>query len=153
MLEFGKIPDVFYVGGTKNGLLSGEAVVFKDKEMCKDFRYHIKNKGAMLAKGFVLGIQFERLFKDDLYLEIGKNANVIAQYLTENLIKLVNIDESDTNQVFATFPKNKALDIIDKFGCELWEDFGDSIKIRFVTSYRTKKEDVNQLINYLKDEI
>ena len=61
---FGGLCDAFYVGGTKNGLLYGEALVINNKELAKDFRYHIKNKGAMLAKGFVVGLQFEEIFKD-----------------------------------------------------------------------------------------
>ena len=148
--DIGEIADVFYIGGTKNGMLSGEAVCFKNKDLANEFRYHIKNKGAMLAKGFVLGIQFERMFTDNLYFDLGKKTNEIALYLKEELKKIVQVSDSDTNQLFVTLPKDKALDIIDKFGCELWTDLEDNLEIRFVTSFRTKKEDVDELIKYLK---
>lgn len=65
--DLGKYCDAFYVGGAKNGLLIGEALVINNKELLDNYRYHIKNKGAMLSKGFLLGIQFEEAFKDNLY--------------------------------------------------------------------------------------
>ena len=69
--EFSKLCDVFYIGGTKNGLLSGEAIVINNVEGETYFRHHIKNKGAMLAKGFVLGIQFEEIFKNNLFIHVS----------------------------------------------------------------------------------
>ena len=147
--DISKTCDVFYVGGTKNGLLSGEAVVIVNKALQENFRYHIKNKGAMLAKGFVLGIQFEEIFKDGLYFELAKTTNEMASYIKENLIKL-NVDftiDSPTNQLFARFDKQTSLKIIEKYGCELWENNDDHNVIRFVTSYKTCKQDCDELIN------
>ncbi|MBR1582096.1 MAG: aminotransferase class I/II-fold pyridoxal phosphate-dependent enzyme [Bacilli bacterium] len=147
----GEVADAFYVGGTKNGLLYGEALVIVNKDLQKDFRYHLKNKGAMLSKGFSLGIQFETIMKDGLYFDLAKHANEVAYLLAEGLIKLnVQILPFETNQIFATFNKNDALDLIETYGCEKWIDLGDKITIRFVTSFNTKEEDVKELLNYIK---
>ena len=103
----------------------------------------------MLAKGFVLGIQFEEIFKDGLYFELAKTTNEMASYIKENLIKL-NVDftiDSPTNQLFARFDKQTSLKIIEKYGCELWENNDDHNVIRFVTSYKTSKQDCDELIN------
>lgn len=151
--DLSKTCDVFYIGGTKNGLLSGEAVVIVNKNLQENFRYHIKNKGAMLAKGFVLGIQFEELFKDGLFFELAKHANEMSSYIKENLQKLevcFTID-SPTNQLFAKFDKEIAKKLIEKFGCELWEKHDDHYIVRFVTSYKTTKEDCNKLIYEIKN--
>ena len=157
--DLAKTCDVFYVGGTKNGLLSGEAVVIVNKSLQENFRYHIKNKGAMLAKGFVLGIQFEEIFKDGLYFKLADYANKMARYIKDNLQKLdvsFTID-SPTNQLFAKFNKQIASILIEKFGCELWENHDDYSVIRFVTSFKTTKEDCDELIyeisNLLEKEI
>ena len=148
----GNVCDVFYVGGTKNGLMFGEAIVFKNKDLAEYFRYHIKNKGAMLAKGFVLGIQFERAFKDNFYFDIAKNANEMALYIKEGLKNVVCFsNDSPTNQLFIELDSAKADDIIEKFGCELWEDKITKKIIRIVTSFATKKEDCDEIINYIKE--
>ena len=150
---FGNIADIFYVGGTKNGLLIGEAIVIKNKELSTYFRYHIKNKGAMLAKGFLLGIQFEEAFKDGLYFELARKSNANAKYIKEELTKL-NIDfayDSPTNQQFIILPKEKAEKVINEFGCELWEEKEDKEIIRIVTSFATTKEDCDELIDYIKE--
>lgn len=146
--DLAKTCDVFYIGGTKNGLLSGEAVVLVNKNIQDDFRYHIKNKGAMLAKGFVLGIQFEEIFKDNLYFDLASKANEMASYIKEELTRLnVNFTiDSPTNQLFARFDKQVSNKIINKYGCELWENNMDNNVIRFVTSYKTTKQDCDELI-------
>ena len=147
----GKVCDVFYVGGTKNGFLSGEAVVFSNKKLCENFRYHIKNKGAMIAKGFVVSAQFERAFKDNLYFDIAKNTNNTAEYIRSGLKEFVNFtSDSPTNQLFIKLPKNEAKKVIDKFGCELWENLGDELIIRIVTSFATTFEDCDELISFIK---
>ena len=81
--DISKLTDAFYIGGTKNGALLGEALVICNKDLQEDFRYNLKQKGAMLAKGRLLGIQFTELFKDDLYIEIAfeRKANV-SRYIS-----------------------------------------------------------------------
>mgnify|MGYP003294179797 CR=1 FL=1 len=147
----GKICDAFYVGGTKNGFLSGEAVVFTNKNLCKDFRYHIKNRGGMLAKGFVVGAQFERAFKDNLYFDISINSNKTAEYIRDGLKGVVEFTStSPTNQIFIKLNSLEAEKVMDKFGCELWEDLGDKKIIRIVTSFATTIPDCDELIGFVK---
>lgn len=158
----GSVADVFYVGGTKNGLLSGEAVVFRDKRLAKDFRYHIKNRGAMLAKGFVLGIQFETLFAPDerggcLYFDLAASANRTARYVKTGISELIRNGKSDlslegsspTNQIFIRLPLQKAEQLTERFGCERWSDCGENRVVRIVTSFATKEEDCRELLDYL----
>ena len=139
--------DPIDLGGTKNGLLFGEALVVKSKEIAKHFRHHIKNKGAMLAKGFALGIQFEEAFKEDLYFELARHSNEMADLVKEGFAKLgISYLPSPTNQVFATLKKEIAKRFIDEFGCEVWNEYEDNATIRFVTSFNTRKEDVDYLM-------
>ena len=149
--EFGSLCDAYYVGGTKNGFLYGEALVINNPDLAKEFRYHIKNKGAMLAKTYGVAIQFEEAFKDGLYFEIAKNTNEVSDLLKDELTKLnLDISYSPTNQVFVSFPKDKALKIVEEFGCEIWETQGNNICIRFVTSFMSTKEDIYRLVEFIK---
>jgi len=145
---FGSIADIFYIGGTKNGCLNGEAIVLKDELIADDFRYHIKNRGALNSKGFVLGIEFETLFTDDLFCEIGRHSNQMADYVVDGLKNKVEFLPSSTNQHFMILDKKVGQDIIEKFGCELWEDLGDKLVVRAVTSFATTKEQCDELIAY-----
>ncbi|MBQ9457886.1 MAG: aminotransferase class I/II-fold pyridoxal phosphate-dependent enzyme [Bacilli bacterium] len=149
--EMGRLCDAFYAGGTKNGLLFGEALVVNHPHLAADFRYHIKNQGAMLAKGYALGIQFETVFKDGLYFELARHANEMATLLKEGLARLkVEMLPSPTNQIFATFPKAKAKAIIEELGCEKWSEAGNDMTIRFVTSFATSKTDVKEALTFLE---
>ena len=150
----GSICDAFYVGGAKNGLLQGEALVINNPALQSDFRYHIKNKGAMISKGFLLGVQFEEAFKDGLYFEIAKATNEVADYLKEGL-KALNIKmlPSPTNQIFVILPKEKANRLIKEFSLELWEDRGEELVARIVTSFTTKKADADTLIGFVKSNL
>ncbi|MBP5551610.1 MAG: aminotransferase class V-fold PLP-dependent enzyme [Bacilli bacterium] len=148
--DIAKNCDAFYLGGTKNGLMFGEALVIVNKELQADFRYQIKSKGAMLAKGFISGIQFEAILKDNLYFKIAKSANDMAKILYERLVSLnFDVDPVYTNQLFVTIKKDLAYKLIEAFGCELWKDLGDKLVIRFVTSFNTKAEDIEEVYNYL----
>lgn len=136
----GKVADIFYIGGTKNGLLSGEAIVFKNKNLSKDFRYYLKQRGAMLAKGYLLGIQFERLFQDNLFFDLGTKANNVAMYLSGELEK-INVPlqyVTYTNQIF--FRVNEELKdyLIKEYDLELWEVLDDdNYVVRAVCSFAT----------------
>ena len=100
--------DVMYIGGTKCGALFGEAVVIMHENIKKYFRYHIKQRGAMMAKGRLLGIQFYELFKDNLYFEIGKKTVELALYVKEELKKkgVKLFIDSYTNQQFIIITKD-----------------------------------------------
>ncbi len=144
-----QIADVFYVGGTKNGALFGEAVVIKNADTCADFRYHIKNRGAMLAKGFALGIQFETLFTDGLYFALAQNANKTAKLVREGLQKqgISLVGGSTTNQIFVEVSADEAKQLMQQFGLELWTDLGAKKVVRIVTSFATTCNDVSQLLD------
>ncbi len=148
----GALCDVFYVGGTKNGLLFGEAVVIRDKRKAPLFRYHIKNRGAMTAKGFILGIQFETLFEDGLYFRLAENSNRTAAYIRRELFKLgVPLEgNSCTNQIFIRLPADQADALIARYGCEPWADYGAEKTIRIVTSFATSMAECAELADYVQ---
>ncbi len=147
--------DVFYVGGTKNGALYGEAIVIKNNIDDGSFRHHIKNRCAMLAKGYVLGIQFERLFaEDDLYFELAKNSNKMAKVIRDGL-KNDNVSlegSSNTNQIFIRVNKKLSGELIEKYGLELWDDADEKTDVvRIVTSFATKEEECQDIISYINN--
>lgn len=148
-----QLTDAFYIGGTKGGALMGEALVICNDELKSDFRFFIKQKGAMLAKGRLLGIQFYELFKDDLYFDLAKHANDMATILKEE-IKELGYDfmiETSTNQIFPILP-NEILEKINlKYEYSVWQKWDDRSKvIRLVTSWATLEEKVREFINDLK---
>lgn len=148
--DIAKLCDVFYIGGTKVGALFGEAVVITNDKYKKDFRYYIKQNGGLLAKGRLLGIQFLSLFEDDLYFEISKHANKQALRIKDAFLKKgysLFID-SNTNQQFPIMPDEKLKVLGEKYSFTYWERVNEeSSAVRFCTSWATKEEDVDQLID------
>lgn len=144
--------DVFYIGGTKCGALCGEAVVFTKKNAPKHFSTLVKQHGAMLAKGRVLGVQFDALFTDNLYVEISKNAIETAQMLKDAFSEkgyqfFIN---SPTNQIFIVLENEKMAKIKEKVCISYWEKYDEThTVVRFATSWATSKEDVQKLIELL----
>jgi len=151
--DFAHLTDAFYVGGTKNGALLGEALVISNDHLKEDFRFHLKQKGALLAKGRVLGIQFSELFKDNLYLELAEHANRMADRLRaafhENSFHLLT--SSPTNQLFPILPNALIEKLEENYSFHRWEEI-DSEKsaIRLVTSWATKEEMVDGFIKDLR---
>ncbi|GAA0687084.1 MULTISPECIES: threonine aldolase family protein [Clostridium] len=148
-----QLTDAFYIGGTKGGALMGEAIVICNEELKSDFRFFIKQKGAMLAKGRLLGIQFYELFKDDLYFDLANHANNMAAILKKG-IKELGYDfmiETSTNQIFPILP-NEILEKINlKYEYSVWQKWDDRSKvIRLVTSWATLEEKVREFIDDLK---
>ncbi|GAA0176687.1 aminotransferase class I/II-fold pyridoxal phosphate-dependent enzyme [Clostridium sediminicola] len=145
--------DAFFIGGTKTGALLGEALVIKNESLKEDFRYYIKQKGALLAKGRILGIQFEELFNDNLYFELANHANEMANILTESL-KDANYEffiNSPTNQIFPIFTNELIEKLEKKFKFIVWEKIDENNSaVRLVTSWATKKEAVLQFIDELE---
>ncbi len=148
--DIARLCDVFYIGGTKVGALFGEAVVCR--KPIPHFRTLIKQHGAMLAKGRLLGLQFETLFTDNLYFEIGAHAISMAMKLRDGFIKAGYrpYNESVTNQQFF-YLDNSDLDRLQKVASfEFWGPRGETeTLVRFVTSWATREEDVDELISYL----
>ena len=143
LADIAELTDVFYIGGTKVGALFGEAVVITNPVMKPDFRYVIKQKGGMLAKGRLLGIQFLELFEDGLYYEISKHAIDMAMLLKEGLREkgYPFFMESDTNQQFIIVEDGKIEEIRKKYGVTYLQRYDESRSvIRLCTSWATKEE-------------
>jgi len=140
--------DVMYIGGTKCGALFGEAVIIVNDAIKPYFRYNMKQRGAMLAKGRLLGIQFYELFKDNLYFEIGKKAVDLAMYLKEELKKkgVKFFIDSYTNQQFIIVSKEKKNELDKKFCLTLWEENEEGVILRACTSWATTKETIDKFI-------
>lgn len=141
--------DVFYIGGTKIGALLGEAVVIVNPKLQKDFRYFMKQKGAMLAKGRILGIQFLALFEDGLYFKLSKHADEMAQIIRQACAEcgFEFLYDSPTNQQFPIMPDDliKPLEELYAFSHTKRLDHRRSA-IRICTSWATRREDVEQLV-------
>jgi len=147
--ELAQLTSAFTIGGTKMGALFGEALVINDPALKKDFRYHIKQRGGMLAKGRLLGIQFETLFADGLYDEIGRyavnQAQRIATGVRERGYQL--FVDSPTNQVFPILPRELIKSISNEFGYAFWQTFDETNDVvRFCTSWATPPEMVDALL-------
>lgn len=150
LADIAELTDVFYIGGTKVGALFGEAVVITNPAMKPDFRYVIKQKGGMLAKGRLLGIQFLELFEDGLYYEISKHAIDMAMLLKEGLREkgYPFFMESDTNQQFIIVEDGKIEEIRKKYGVTYLQRYDESRSvIRLCTSWATKEENVKEFLS------
>ena len=140
--------DVFYAGGTKMGALFGEAVVITNKTLNQDFRYMIKRHGGMLAKGRLLGIQFQTLFEDGLYWKLGKHADQLAEQIRNTLQEcgFSFLARSHTNQVFPILPDDLCEKLSRKYMYCYQERIDNSHSaIRFCTSWATRPENVDAL--------
>lgn len=144
--------DVCYLGGTKCGALFGEAVVIFNDALKKDFRYQIKQRGGLLAKGRLLGLQFDTLFSDDLYMHLAKHAVNMAQRLQRGMQKLgvPMYVTTTTNQIFPIFHQ----DLIDRMEKEyvfqIWERCDEqSAAVRFVTSWACEETAVEEFLTWL----
>ncbi len=140
--------DAFYIGGTKVGALCGEAVVFTHKSTPKHFFTIVKQHGALLAKGRLLGIQFDTLFTDDLYLKISRNAIDMAQKLRAGFLdRGYELGwESPTNQQFVVLENNEMARLKEQVRFCVWEKRDeDHTVVRFATSWATSEDDLNAL--------
>ena len=149
MKTIAELCDVFYIGGTKCGVLFGEAVVIKNPQINEDFRYMIKQNGGMLAKGRLLGVQFQALLEDGLYFEIAGHANRMAAKIREACTKAGYpfFMENKTNQIFAVVPNDKLCKLEEKYAFSHWQKMDeDHWGIRICTSWATKEENVDALV-------
>lgn len=147
-----KYCDVFYIGGTKVGALCGEAVVFTGKNAPKRFLTLIKQRGALMAKGRLLGIQFETLFTDGLYFEISRHAIDMAEYMKEGFRRKGYrfFLESPTNQQFIILENDEMARLQREVTFSFWERYDAChTVVRFATSWATKEEDIDRLMELL----
>lgn len=150
--DLARLTDVFYIGGTKCGALFGEAVVVRDPKRVPHMFMIAKQHGAVLAKGRLLGIQYDELFKDDLYLKIGQHAINMAMKI-KNACKekgYVFYNDSPTNQQFVIISNEKEKEMSEWLEIEMDDTYDeDHIVMRLCTSWATKEEDVDALIEKL----
>lgn len=148
-----RLTDAFYIGGTKQGMLFGEALVIVNPALRRDFRYILKQKGGMLAKGRLLGVQYCAMFKDNLYFELADHAVKLALKLKAALMEMGYsfLFESYTNQQFPILPDTVLEKLNEKYACCFWEKVDESsTAVRFCMSWATREEDVDSLIADLK---
>lgn len=152
--DLAKLTDVFYIGGTKVGALFGEAVVISNAALAEDFRYIMKQHGAMLAKGWLLGLQYEALMEDDLYLRISAHADAMADRIRSTLLELKHplLVEGITNQIFPILPDSLLDKLKENFTFSEQERVDETHRaVRFCTSWATTIEAVDALCNALKE--
>lgn len=151
--DLAELTDLFYIGGTKNGALFGEALVICREELKPDFRYLIKQHGGMLAKGWLLGIQFETLFTDGLFYELSGHANRLASILRDGITELgfSFLSPSSSNQLFPIVKNELAEKLAENYSFNIERDLHDGTKaIRLVTSWATEEEAVLKFLDDLK---
>lgn len=149
LADIAQLTDLFSMGATKNGALIGEAIIINNPSLTEDFAFNVKQRGGMLSKGRLLGIQFVELFKDNLYFELAKHANKMARKLSEGLIAkgLVLEAETETNQIFAVLPDTLIERLQEKFNFYVWcRKTSDSSVVRLVTAWATPEEKVDELL-------
>ncbi len=153
--DLAQYADAFYIGGTKCGALFGEGLVITNDAFKKDFRYHLKQRGGMLAKGRLLGVQFETLFEDGLYYEITKHANDMAMQIKKALADkgYKFLVESSTNQQFPIMPNEHLEKIGKNFSYSYWQDAEEEgyTVVRFCTSWATTQENVDELVKAIAE--
>jgi len=149
LVDLSRLTDIFYIGGTKNGAIMGEAIVINNDKLKKDFNYHLKQRGALLSKGRLMGVQFYELFKENLFFELAQHANNMAKKIS-NAIKSKEyqfLTEPESNQIFPILP-NKLIDkLLLKYEFYIWQKFEDNKSaVRLVTSWATPENKVNEFI-------
>lgn len=152
--DLARLCDMFTIGGTKVGALFGEAVVIPNQALAKDFRYIMKQRGGMLAKGRLLGLQFEALFENRLYYSIAREAVDLAMRIRDVLLEVRApfLYPPETNQIFPILPNTVLEALGKKYTYSPWISFPETntSAVRFCTSWATRKEDVDSLIDDIR---
>lgn len=152
--DISRLTDVFYIGGTKNGALLGEAIIFNHPGLAPEFDYVLKQKGALLAKGRLLGIQFLELFKDDLYFDLAKHANKMAMKIADAVKEngYSFLTQPATNQIFPVLPKILIKKLSKKYLFYEWKVIDENNSaIRLITSWATDENKVDEFIHDLQN--
>ena len=150
LYDLSKLSDIFTLGATKNGALFGEAIIINNPTLAEDFNINIKQKGALLAKGRTLGIQFLELFRDDLYFKLAKRANNLALIISNEFVKkgYKLLDTTQTNQIFLILPNTLIEQLEKKFSFYIWKKYDEKHSIvRIVTSWISNEDKIQELIN------
>ena len=153
LAELGEVCDCFYIGGTKNGLLFGEAMVIVNPALQPFFRYMIKNRGGMMAKGRLCGLMFLAAFEHDDYFKWASHANEMADMIRASMKKnnVPFFQENVGNQVFPILTAEQEAAFAERFAFERWGVLPDGrVAVRFVTSWATVREDVQVLCDAIE---
>jgi threonine aldolase len=151
-----ELTDIFYLGGTKNGALIGEAIIINNPAIQEDFGFNIKQKGALLAKGRLLGIQFLELMKDDLYFELAKHANQQAMKMKNAMTErgLQFLSDTYTNQIFPVISNEIIQKLSENFDFFVWKKIDEKYSaIRLITSWNTSDEAVDRFNEMINSEL
>ena len=144
-----EVADVFYIGGTKNGALLGEAIVIVNPDLQADFRYGMKQHGALLAKVRILGVQFVGLFAENVFFECAAHAHEQAMVLAQGLRDLGCgfLTEPQSNQIFPILPNTVITALLEQFAFYHWQDINDTDSaVRLVTSWATDSDNVKAFL-------
>ncbi|KAK2034748.1 beta-eliminating lyase [Colletotrichum zoysiae] len=148
-----ELTDIFWIGGTKNGALLGEAVVVKDARLSTEYEFYMKQHGSLLAKSRIMGVQFAELFKDDLYFELARQANLCAETLSSGVAAagFSVYAVTDTNQVFAVLPLGLIQALQEHFTFYVWEKRADDeAVVRLLTTWATEMTEVDKFIRLVQ---
>lgn len=151
--DINSLCDAFYIGGTKNGALLGEAFIIRNKDIKKNFRYLLKNRGLMLAKPRTVGISFYKFFESNLYFDLAKHANDMADKLVKcfKQTKTKFVVEPKTNQLFVVLDNEKLKKLSKKYLFSIWNVVDDKhTAVRFCTSWATEEKNVDTFIKDYK---
>jgi len=149
-----ELTDAFFIGGTKIGALAGEALVIRTKALQADMNYHIKQRGGLLAKGKLLGIQFEELFKSDLYIQLAQHSIDMAQKLVKGFEEhsIEFLVEPQTNQIFPILNNSAIEHLQNHFDFYVWKKINeDQSAIRLITSWATPQSAVDLFLEKLAE--
>jgi threonine aldolase len=153
LAEMATLCDAFYIGGTKNGFLFGEALVINNPDLQPHFRYHMKQKGALMAKGRTLGIQFHSMFENNLYFDLAEYANLLAAKLSSGIDKLGYTFRyaPESNQIFPILPHDVIDALMEDYGFYVWEKIDEEKScVRLVLSWASSDEQVSSFLRDLK---
>ncbi len=149
LTDLSELTDAFYIGGTKNGAIMGEAIVINNDNLKKDFNYHLKQRGALLSKGRLMGVQFYELFKEKLYFELAQHANNMAKKIADALTEkgFLFITKHESNQIFPILPNDLIDKLLTKYEFYIWQKMEDNKSaVRLVTSWATLENKVDEFI-------
>lgn len=145
-----ELTDIFWIGGTKAGALIGEAIVIPNEQLTHDFTFHIKQRGGLLAKGRLLGLQFVELFSADLFFDLSRHANAMAQKLSDAITQCGYnlIAPTESNQIFPILPDTMIESLKERYDFYLWGKVNDQHSvIRMVTSWVTDEKQVDAFVH------
>ncbi|MGQ4005886.1 aminotransferase class I/II-fold pyridoxal phosphate-dependent enzyme [Francisellaceae bacterium CB300] len=153
LADISELTDMFWIGGTKSGILFGEAIVIPNKKLAEDFAFNIKQRGALLAKGRVLGLQFRELFSNNLFFDLTLHANKMAEKLSNGIVKAGYklIQPTQSNQIFVAFPNDVIERLQEKFTFFVMSEIdSQNSMVRLVTSWVTDEMVVDRFVGKVK---